>query len=414
MSTFFLRAFRLATWRETAYLLLGFGLSIVAFVVLVTGMSLGFGLLITLVGVPILVLTAVCARELAWVERRRAGLVLGAPLDGRYASLEAPSIWRKALAFARDEQIWKDIAWLAVLCVVGFAFGLAALVLWPMTLYCLSFPFWWSFVPHAALPDFGSTTVADTWGWAALFGAGGLVGLLLTPWLLAGLAQVQVRLARFFLAPGPGARVRQLERSRAAAVRTQEEERRRLERDLHDGVQARLVALALDLGMARDKLAGGDADAARGLLDEAHEEAKETLAELRELVRGVHPAILADRGLDAAVSALAARSPVPVSVDVEVERLPAALESAAYFVVAETLANVAKHSEATRADVRVRRLDGRVVVEIADDGRGGARIGAGSGLVGLEDRVRALDGTLRVASPAGGPTVVVAELPCAS
>ena len=166
--------------------------------------------------------------------------------------------------------------------------------------------------------------------------------------------------------------------------------------------------------MARDKLAAGDEAAAGTLLDEAHEEAKSTLAELRELVRGVHPAILADRGLDAAVSALAARSPVPVAVDVEVDRLPAALESAAYFVVAEALANIAKHSKASRADVRVRRLDGRVVVEVADDGRGGARVGAGSGLLGLEDRVRALDGTLRIASPDGGPTVLVAELPCAS
>jgi signal transduction histidine kinase len=166
--------------------------------------------------------------------------------------------------------------------------------------------------------------------------------------------------------------------------------------------------------MARDKLDGGDTDAARELVDEAHDEAKQTLATLRELVRGVHPAILADRGLDAALSALAARSPVPVEVDVEAARLPAEVESAAYFVVAEALANVAKHSGATHCDVRIRVRDGSVVVEISDDGVGGARMGAGSGLSGLADRVQALDGSLRVASPDGGPTVIVGEIPCAS
>jgi len=416
-ATIILRAFRVSTWREAAYLLLGFAVSIVAFVVLVTGLSIGLSLLITLVGIPVLVLTAVTARGLAWGERRRAALVLGQPLDGLYRRFAAPwkgNFWRNTRALASDRQIWKDLAWLAVLSLVGFAFGLVAIVLWPVTLYLLSYPLWWSFVPHAALAEFGDGVYADTWGWAALFGAGGLVGLALTPWILAGLAQGQARLARFFLAPGPDARVRELEQSRAAVVRTQEEERRRLERDLHDGVQARLVALSLDLGMARDKLAGGDTETARGLLDEAHEEAKTTLAELRELVRGVHPAILADRGLDAALSALAARSPVPVTVEADVGRLPTAVESAAYFVVAEALANVAKHSDASWADVRARVLDGSLVVEVTDDGRGGARIGAGSGLLGLEDRVRALDGTLRVASPAGGPTILVAEVPCGS
>ena len=195
-------------------------------------------------------------------------------------------------------------------------------------------------------------------------------------------------------------------------MRTQEEDRRRLERDLHDGVQARLVALALDLGMARDKLAGGDADAAGELLDEAHEEAKSTLAELRELVRGVHPASLADRGHDAAVSALAARSPVPGEVDGAVDRLPAALESAAYFVVAETRATVAKHSEATRADVRGRRLGGRLVVEVADDGSGGAAQLGGTGLRGLVDRVEAVGGTLAITSTGAG-TTLRAEFPLA-
>ena len=414
MDTVLFRAFRLSTWRETAYLVLGGLAAIAAFVCLITGLSMGLALLITLIGIPILVLTAICARGLAWLERRRAALVFGAPLVARYRAPEGTRRGRRIHALVHDVQVWKDLGWLAVLSVVGFLFALVPLVLWPTVLWALTYPAWWWGLPRAWQPEWGNENPLNTWIEVFVLFSGGLVLLVVTPWLVAALARAEAELARLFLAPSTRGRVDELERSRAAAVRTQEEDRRRLERDLHDGVQARLVALALDLGMARDKLAAGDEAAAGALLDEAHVEAKSTLAELRELVRGVHPAILADRGLDAAVSALAARSPVPVAVDVEVERLPAALESAAYFVVAETLANVAKHSQATRADVRVRRLDGRILVEIADDGRGGARVGAGTGLVGLEDRVRALDGTLRVASPEGGPTVVVAELPCAS
>jgi signal transduction histidine kinase len=413
-ATILFRAFRLATWRETAYLLLGGLFAIVAFVVLVTGLSVGLALLITLVGIPILVLTALCARGIAWLERRRAVLVLGERIDARYRSLSGLPKSRRIRELAHDVQNWKDLGWLAVLSVVGFGFALVPLVLWPIVLWAVSYPVWWWGLPDSWLPEWGNENRIDSWLEVFEVFAGGLVLLVVTPWVGAALAKAEAALARVFLAPGAGERVAELEQSRAAVVGMQEEERRQLERDLHDGVQARLVALSLDLGMARDKLAGGDAEAARGLLDEAHEEAKTTLAELRELVRGVHPAILADRGLDAALSALAARSPVPVTVEAAVGRLPAAVESAAYFVVAEALANVAKHSGASRCDVRARALDGKLVVEVSDDGRGGATVGAGSGLLGLEDRVRALDGTLRVASPAGGPTILVAELPCAS
>jgi signal transduction histidine kinase len=190
-------------------------------------------------------------------------------------------------------------------------------------------------------------------------------------------------------------------------------ERRRIERDLHDGAQQRLVALAMDLGMAREKLAS-QPEAARALIDEAHDGAKRALAELRNLARGIHPAVLTDRGLDAAISALAARSPVPVEVDVQLHgRPPAAVESTAYFVVAEALANVAKHAAATHAEVRVIRKDEWLLVEVCDDSVGGADP-AGGGLAGLADRVAAVDGRLAVASPQGGPTVVRAELPCGS
>ncbi|HEX8928783.1 MAG TPA: ATP-binding protein, partial [Actinomycetota bacterium] len=173
-------------------------------------------------------------------------------------------------------------------------------------------------------------------------------------------------------------------------------------------------ALAMDLGMAREKF-GRDPEQARALLDEAHEEAKRALTELRNLARGIHPAVLTDRGLDAAISALAGRSTVPVEASVELARRPPpTVESAAYFVVAEALANVAKHAAARRAAVRIHRDDGHLVVEVRDDGVGGANPRAGSGLAGLADRVAAVDGRFTVSSPAGGPTVIRAELPCES
>jgi signal transduction histidine kinase len=206
-------------------------------------------------------------------------------------------------------------------------------------------------------------------------------------------------------------RVEELEESRAAAVSVQESELRRIERDLHDGAQARLVALGMSLGMAEEKLRD-DPEAARVLLAEARSDAREALEELRDLARGIRPPILTDRGLGAAIEALGARSPVPVSVSVDVsERPPDAVETAAYFVVAEALANAIKHAGATRVDVTVTRSDGMLAAVVRDDGQGGADLD-GSGLTGLGQRVRALDGTLRVDSPAGGPTTVRAELPC--
>jgi signal transduction histidine kinase len=206
-------------------------------------------------------------------------------------------------------------------------------------------------------------------------------------------------------------RVEQLEQSRAAAVDVQESDLRRIERDLHDGAQARLVALGMSLGMAEEKLRS-DPEGALVLLAEARTGAKEALEELRDLARGIHPPILTDRGLGPAIAALTARSPVPVTLSVDLPaRPPAAVETAAYFVVAEALANAIKHADATRLEVTLSRSNGTLVAEIVDDGRGGADP-AGKGLTGLEQRVRALDGRLWVASPHGGPTTVRAELPC--
>jgi len=207
--------------------------------------------------------------------------------------------------------------------------------------------------------------------------------------------------------PRPG------EPSRSRAVEGAEAERRRIERDLHDGAQQRLVALAMNLGMAKERY-DEDPEATRALIDEAHAEAKRAMVELRDLARGLHPAVLTDRGLGPALSAVAARSAVPVALSVDVSgRLDESIEGIAYFLVSEALANVAKHSGATEARVAIGRRGDRLVIEVTDDGCGGAEP-TGSGLTGLRDRVEAVDGWFHVASPPGGPTTILAELPCAS
>ncbi len=220
-------------------------------------------------------------------------------------------------------------------------------------------------------------------------------------------------MARLLLEPGERerltARVGTLEETRAGMVAAADAERRRIERDLHDGAQQRLVALAMTLGRAR---ATEDPELARTLVGEAHGEAKEALVELRNLARGIHPAVLTDRGLDAAVSALAARCPIPVAVDVDLpHRANPASEAIAYFVVAEALTNVAKHAQATRAWLTVEFLGDRLVVEVLDNGVGGA-LATGVGIGGLRDRVRAVDGDLHLSSPPGGGTTLRVELPC--
>jgi signal transduction histidine kinase len=208
------------------------------------------------------------------------------------------------------------------------------------------------------------------------------------------------------------ARVEELTHSRAGAVEAAESQLRRIERDLHDGAQARLVALGMNLGLAEQQLAK-DPEKAQEHLAEARAAAGAALQELRDLARGIHPPILTDRGLDAAIRALATHAGVPVSVDVELtERPSAAVETAAYFVAAEGLTNALKHAHASRIDIDVHERDHAVVVRVLDDGRGGASESEG-GLHGLRQRVEALDGSLRIASPGGGPTVIEAVLPCA-
>lgn len=252
--------------------------------------------------------------------------------------------------------------------------------------------------------------------WAAYLTAAGIGLLHLVAWLSGALTRLDTRVATALLGPS---RAEQLERrvevlteSRAGLVDVVDAERRRIERDLHDGAQQRLVSLAVNLGIAKATLADLPDDARR-VIDEAHREAKEAIEELSSLVRGLHPAVLEDRGLDAALSGLAARVPVPVRVTVDLTaRLSPTIESVAYFVVSEALTNVVKHAEASEAEVTVERAGTALLVVIRDDGVGGARLGAGTGLSGLAKRVASVDGTLSVDSPAGGPTVITVELPC--
>jgi signal transduction histidine kinase len=237
-------------------------------------------------------------------------------------------------------------------------------------------------------------------------------------WLALGAASLDLALARSLLQP-PAAdtlsrRVESLSASRAGAIDAADAERRRIERNLHDGTQQRLVSLAMNLGMTRAALHDARPEVRQAVAD-AHEEAKQALAELRDFIRGLHPAILDELGLDAALSGIAARSPVPVRLKVDLrERPPVAVEAVAYFVVSEALTNVARHAAATRADVVVRQQPAGLLLSITDDGRGGADPSRGTGLRGLQQRVASVDGTLRIASPAGGPTSILVALPCAS
>ncbi|MET9343710.1 histidine kinase [Nonomuraea sp. NPDC003804] len=245
---------------------------------------------------------------------------------------------------------------------------------------------------------------------AALIGS--VAGVLLVPvaaYVFTAWAGARAAVTRALLAPTELADVL---RSRVRLVNAFETERRRIERDLHDGAQQRLVALSMRLGLARLDLPP-DSPAARQLV-QAHEEAKQALVELRELIRGVHPQVLTDRGLGAAVRDAAGRSPIPVDVDVRLpRRLPDAVETTAYYVVAESLANVAKHSRARRARIRARLAGDVLVVEVWDDGVGGADPAGGTGMVGLADRVAAVGGRLSLSSPARGPTTMSVEIPCA-
>jgi signal transduction histidine kinase len=245
----------------------------------------------------------------------------------------------------------------------------------------------------------------------------GVTGVLVVPWVVRGLANLDRWRMATLLGPSRlDEQVRRLQHSRGQVVEQAADQLRRIERDLHDGVQVRLVALAMELGRAREEVEHAtEPQRAAARIAAAHEEAKQALVELRDLARGIHPAVLSDLGLDGAVPLLTARCPVPTTADLEVPQRPSgAIEATAYLCVAELLTNVAKHSQASSAWVRVQHHDQQLNVEVGDDGVGGAAIRPGGGLAGLAARAESVDGRLRLSSPDGGPTVITLELPCAS
>jgi signal transduction histidine kinase len=311
---------------------------------------------------------------------------------------------------------WLEVLYaLVALPLVGWVGGSLVFLAWGGGLAFLAFPAY-----GYALADGGRVFGVDLGygGSVALHVGLGLVALLVAPWLVRGVVAVHRAVARLLLVPRDNselaARVSDLESSRAGMVSAAAAERRRIERDLHDGAQQRLVAVAMTLGRAQARFTDNP-EAAQGLVAEAHVEAKRALAELRDLARGIHPSVLTDRGLDAALSGLAARCPVPVTLDVDASlRAEPSVEAVAYFFVAEALTNVARHAEATQVRVVLRRTDELLVVEVADNGRGGVREDAGSGIAGLRDRARAVDGTFHLVSPPGEGTTLRLELPCES
>jgi signal transduction histidine kinase len=399
-------------WLDTVYLLTALPAGIVTFTVVVTGWSLALGLLITLIGLPLAYGTILAGRGMARLERNRAALVLGAPVPESYRPLEGPFL-KRLKAMALDPQTWKDLAWHLLLLVLGIAGFTVAVTAWATVAGLLTMPAWWWMT--GAMFEFGLFQVHD-WGTAALAVVLGIVALPLAIALVRGTAAGSAALAAIALGPGRGEleqRVEHLAVTRAGAVDVAASELERLERDLHDGAQARLVAVAMELGLAEEQL-DDSPEQARERVVAAREETRRALAELRDLARGMRPGLLAERGLADAIESLAARSALPAAVRVDVPRRPAAtVESAAYFVVAEALANAAKHAQATRVTVDVARRGDRLEVLVADDGCGGADAG-GRGLTGLRKRVEALDGTLAVTSPAGAGTHVRAEMPCGS
>ncbi|HEX6677330.1 MAG TPA: histidine kinase [Actinomycetes bacterium] len=375
-------------WRSLAYLLAGIAPSATVAAGVIALFTLRVSRLAPLVLPPVFLALLLSGLLVARYERWRLRLLESGPAAA-YRHPEGSG--RRALEFGYGV-VCVLLLWLIDLAVVALSLG-----------------------PLGALTTVALRSADAGKGAQAAMLALGLLALAPGAYLLTAWAGARAALARLLLAPREaelGERLVEVTRSRARLVDAFEVERRRIERDLHDGAQQRLVALTVALGLARLDLPPGSPAAAR--VDQAHEQAKQALTELRELIRGVHPQVLADRGLPAAISDAAGRSPVRVDVDVALpRRLPATTEAAAYFAVCEALANVARHSRATRASVRGRLQDELLVVEVRDGGVGGADPAGGSGLAGLADRIAVVDGRLLLSSPAGGPTLLRVEIPCA-
>ena len=402
------------TWLAFVHLIAGFGVGLVTFTVLLTFLVTSVSLMpVFLAGIPMLAGTLWVSLWMAYPERSRFAVMLGTDIPA--PPLPGSGSWlRRLWAALSSGAAWRSVLYGLIRFPLSTLQFVLVTVVWSLALVLITAPAYvW------ALPGGGAHIAGHLIRYPGALITGVLAGLVLllaapalTRWMAAGDAAV----ARGLLGSGREeltARIGELETSRAKVMDAAELERMRIERDLHDGAQQRLVSLAMELGRAKAKF-GTDPEAAAEIVSQAHDQAKEALAELRNLVRGVHPPVLSDRGLDAALSGLAALSPVPVTVSVELpSRPPAAIEAIAYFVVAEALTNIAKHAHAHHARILVVRVDDQLSVEVTDDGVGGADP-AGQGLSGLAARVAGVDGQFRVTSPTGGPTTLEVTLPCGS
>ena len=416
-----LRAFLLApihpaTWHANGAIALGFVVGVVGFALVVSLASTGLSVLLAGVGVILVGAALEAARRIARIERRRvfAGEP-DRPAAHAYAPLQGGPIQLLRAEFL-DESRWRDGLYVLVnfpLAVIEF---IVVVLVWSLALFLVTTPIWYDGIPGAAGEPLGPLGSHDP----EIVALRILAGLVLLA-VAATISQLVIALHRgvvtALLCTSEARELRRqvetLRKSRSAVLDVEASELHRIERDLHDGAQQRLVALTMDLGLASERVET-DPAAAKALILEGQEQAREALAEIRQLVRGIAPSILLDRGLRSALESIAGRGPVPTVVLGDLaagERLPPNAERTAYFVASEALANVARHSGATRCEVRCRIEGGMLVVEVWDDGGGGARLDAGGGLEGLASRVAGVDGTFNVSSPPGGPTLVRAAIP---
>jgi signal transduction histidine kinase len=415
-------------WRSAGYLLTtllvalpAFAVVAIPWLVLVARLTAGDYQLGMVVGLVVLgaaliaALGPLIATPLADLERRRLRMVDVRPVGSghRNAAPAGPVSWLRA-RYA-DPATWREVGYACLLATVAPVLSIAGLLAAPLIGFFIASPL----LVLAQRPGGGPVALAFgqvvTVGQTLPYVIAGVLLLPLVPYLLTLLAGAHAAVARALLLGGPAEQLRaelvEVSRSRARLADAFEAERRRIERDLHDGAQQRLVGLTLQLGLARLDLPPGSP--AAGSVAAAHEQAKQLMAELRELIHGIQPQVLTDLGLPAALGELADQAPVPVAVEAHLAgRLPSQTENTAYFVVAEALTNIAKHSGATGASVTARQHDNLLTIEISDNGRGGADPHRGSGLTGLADRVAVTGGRMLLSSPDGGPTLLRVELPC--
>ena len=413
--TFLLSPLHPATWYATLAIFIGFWVELLAFAIVAGSLSAGASLAVVGIGIVVIGIAIEVSRVAARFERSRAEMADPRPLVPHAYRPYGSGLRDFVLAQFVDVNRWRDVVYVLVAFPLTALEFLAAFLLWGVALALLSMPFWYAEASGQVYVVAGSPTWALTVG--ILGGVAGFFAAAVAASATQGLMRLHRAVVVGLLCDSERRelerRVETLEGSRKAVIDVEASELRRIERDLHDGAQQRLVGLTIDLSLAVDKI-DADPAKARELVEGARDQARQALAEIRDLVRGISPAILMDRGLVPALSALAGRSPVPTVVQSTLapgDRLSDATERAAYFVVAEALANVAKHATAERCEVRCRLENGKLVVEVWDDGSGSAQVIPGGGLAGLAGRVEALDGSLVVESPAGGPTLVRAAIP---